>query len=186
MDNTHIIETALLLLLAFLIGCAIGWFIRTRFFGAPGIGAAAAPESAPEPASAESPAPAPAPAAETPPAPAASAAPKTQAKSSSSAKKPAAKRTATRKPAAASAPAAEEGRPEALSAPRGGQKDDLKKISGVGPKLEGKLNDLGVYHFDQIAAWDKKTIAWVDTHLSFRGRIERDNWVKQAKAFAKE
>ncbi|MGI9406394.1 MAG: hypothetical protein ACR2O4_08485 [Hyphomicrobiaceae bacterium] len=76
---------------------------------------------------------------------------------------------------------AEGGRPEVLGAPRGGTADDLKQISGVGPKLEGLLNELGFFHFDQIAAWTSANIAWVDTHLGFKGRIERDDWVEQAK-----
>ena len=63
--------------------------------------------------------------------------------------------------------------------------DDLKVISGVGPALEKKLNDLGVYRFEQIASWKKADIEWVDDQLKFRGRIERDDWVKQAKKLAK-
>ena len=58
-------------------------------------------------------------------------------------------------------------------------------ISGVGPKLEGVLNDLGVYQFSQVASWKKADIAYVDERLKFKGRIERDDWVKQAKALAK-
>ncbi|MEM8801132.1 MAG: 50S ribosomal protein L21 [Pseudomonadota bacterium] len=67
-----------------------------------------------------------------------------------------------------------------LEAPRDGQADDLKKISGVGPKLEGLLHENGVYHFDQIAAWTKDEIAYMDDQLSFKGRIERDGWLDQA------
>jgi NADH-quinone oxidoreductase subunit E len=63
--------------------------------------------------------------------------------------------------------------------------DDLKLISGVGPKIEAILNDLGIYRFEQIAAWKKAERQWVDGHLKFGGRIERDDWVKQAKALAK-
>lgn len=72
-----------------------------------------------------------------------------------------------------------------LSAARPEGKDDLKLISGVGPKLEQTLNDLGVYHFDQVAKWKKKDIAWVDDNLRFKGRIERDDWMSQAKILAK-
>ncbi len=72
-------------------------------------------------------------------------------------------------------------KPPVLSAPRNGKADDLKKIRGVGPKLEKTLNNLGVYHFDQISSWNADEIAWVDDNLSFRGRIERDGWVSQAK-----
>lgn len=63
--------------------------------------------------------------------------------------------------------------------------DDLKLISGVGPKLEGTLNGLGVFKFSQIAKWTKDEIDWVDDYLSFKGRIERDDWISQAAALAK-
>lgn len=66
-----------------------------------------------------------------------------------------------------------------------GQKDDLKLISGVGPVLEGKLNDLGITTYAQVAKLTKKQIAEVDDRLSFKGRIERDDWKAQAKALAK-
>lgn len=79
----------------------------------------------------------------------------------------------------------EESEPELLSAPREGRAaDDLKKISGVGPKLETLLNDMGFWHYDQIAAWGPAEIAWVDARLKFKGRIERDNWVAQAAELA--
>jgi len=74
--------------------------------------------------------------------------------------------------------------PQFLSQARGGQADDLKRIKGVGPKLEGILNDLGIYHFDQVAGWNTKDIAVVNDRLNFRGRVERDGWVKQAKLLA--
>ncbi|ODT69779.1 MAG: NADH-quinone oxidoreductase subunit E [Pelagibacterium sp. SCN 63-23] len=66
-----------------------------------------------------------------------------------------------------------------------GAADDLKMISGVGPVIEGKLNALGITRFDQIAKFKKADIAHVDDALDFRGRIERDDWIKQAKALAK-
>ncbi|MFK7794618.1 MAG: hypothetical protein AB8B89_04655 [Gammaproteobacteria bacterium] len=59
--------------------------------------------------------------------------------------------------------------------------DDLKLIKGIGPKLEGILNDLGVYKFSQIAAWTQKDIDEISTKLgSFKDRISRDDWVKKA------
>ena len=73
-----------------------------------------------------------------------------------------------------------------LTEARDGKADDLKKISGVGPKLEGLLNENGVFHFDQIAAWTPSEIAYMDDQLSFKGRIERDGWIDQAKQFASE
>ncbi|WP_192180960.1 NADH-quinone oxidoreductase subunit E [Mesorhizobium amorphae] len=63
--------------------------------------------------------------------------------------------------------------------------DDLKLISGVGPKIEGTLHELGIFTFAQVASWKKAERDWVDGYLSFHGRIERDDWVKQAKALAK-
>ena len=64
--------------------------------------------------------------------------------------------------------------------------DDLKKLSGVGPALEKKLHENGVTSFAQIAAWGPEDIADMDDKLSFKGRIERDGWVEQAKAFEAE
>ncbi|MFB9150779.1 NADH:ubiquinone oxidoreductase [Roseovarius ramblicola] len=76
-------------------------------------------------------------------------------------------------------------RPAALDAPREGKADDLKKIKGVGPKLEKLINEMGFYHFDQIAGWTEAEIAWVDDNLKgFKGRVSRDNWVAQAKILA--
>ncbi len=91
---------------------------------------------------------------------------------------------APEKPAAPAAAVAESA-PETLSAPRDGGADDLKKISGVGPKLEAVLNELGFWHYDQIASWTAAEIAWVDSRLKFKGRIERDNWMAQAAELAK-
>ena len=66
-----------------------------------------------------------------------------------------------------------------------GDADDLKKISGVGPVLEGKLNALGITSFAQIAAFSAQDIEKVDEVLNFKGRIERDNWLEQAAELAK-
>ena len=74
--------------------------------------------------------------------------------------------------------------PALLSAAREGGADDLKLIKGVGPKLEGVLNDMGIYHFDQIAVWTASEVAWVDGRLKFKGRIDRDGWIDQAKSLA--
>ena len=64
--------------------------------------------------------------------------------------------------------------------------DDLKLLSGVGPALEKKLHENGVISFAQIAAWGDADIAEFDEKLSFKGRIEREGWVEQAKALAAE
>ena len=64
--------------------------------------------------------------------------------------------------------------------------DDLTKISGVGPVIVKKLNALGITTFEQIAAFTPEQIAEVDEKLNFKGRIERDDWVQQAKDFIAE
>ena len=81
-------------------------------------------------------------------------------------------------------PVAADGKPSLLDAPRDGKADDLKRIGGVGPRMEETLNELGIYHFDQIAAWRDAEIDWVDSRVSFSGRIRRDNWVEQARILA--
>jgi small subunit ribosomal protein S2 len=81
--------------------------------------------------------------------------------------------------AAASAPEPVE-QFERLSAPRGAP-DELTKLHGVGPQLEKKLNDAGVYHFWQIAAMQPADAATLDTDLKLNGRIGRDGWVEQAR-----
>ena len=59
--------------------------------------------------------------------------------------------------------------------------DDLKRIRGVGPKLEDMLHDLGVYTFAQMAAWSEAEIDSVDENLTaFKGRVRRDDWRAQA------
>lgn len=76
-------------------------------------------------------------------------------------------------------------RPEALTQAREGGADDLKRIKGIGPKLEKLCNELGFYHFDQIAGWSADEVAWVNANLAgFKGRVSRDNWVEQAKLLA--
>ncbi|MEH6522192.1 NADH:quinone oxidoreductase [Sulfitobacter sp.] len=118
------------------------------------------------------------------------AAPKTKAASATKAKAPikaatTPKAKATEKAAKPKVKAADAKPATLLSAARPEGKDDLKLISGVGPKLEQTLNDLGVYHYDQVAKWKKKDIAWVDDNLRFKGRIVRDDWMSQAKILAK-
>lgn len=150
------------------------------------VATAAAPTAvAAEPAPKEEPA---APAPEPKAAPAAAAKPKAPAKKKAAPAKKAAPKAAAKaaKPSApARKPVAKDGKPELLTKARGGKADDLKMIKGVGPGLEKKLNDLGIYHYDQVAGLRKKEIGWVDDQLSFKGRIERDEWVKQAKVLAR-
>lgn len=144
----------------------------------------------------------------------ANATPKKAATKKPAAKKPAANKTVTaKKPAAVKKPtAAQLKKEEAVAAaklaalpkgasasdkanavgkkPRGLPKarksgaDDLKLIKGVGPGIEGKLNSQGIFHFDQIAKWGRPEIMWFDTFLSFKGRIDRDEWIKQSGILA--
>ncbi|TPI61777.1 ATP-binding cassette domain-containing protein [Mesorhizobium sp. B3-1-3] len=101
------------------------------------------------------------------------------------AKKPAAKAPA--KKAAAKAPAAKAGGiSNRLDAPRGGKADSLIRIKGIGPVNERKLNEHGIFHFDQIAAWKKADIEAAEAYLAFDGRIAREDWIGQAKTLAKE
>lgn len=62
--------------------------------------------------------------------------------------------------------------------------DDLQLISGIGPKIEATLNSIGIYTYAQVAAWGPAEREWVDGYLNFKGRIERDDWARQAKALA--
>ena len=73
-----------------------------------------------------------------------------------------------------------EEKPGTLSTPQG-QPDDLKRIKGIGPVIERKLNDLGIYHFHQIAAFNDENIRWIDNNVAFPGRVNREQWVSQAK-----
>lgn len=98
------------------------------------------------------------------------------AKAKKAAPKKDAEPKATEAPATEAAPMTYDARPD--------NADDLKQINGVGPKLEGTLNELGFYTFEQIAAWTPENVAYVDARLSFKGRIERDNWIEKAKELA--
>lgn len=98
----------------------------------------------------------------------------TKAERAAKAAKPAARKPiATRRAAAARKPAA---------APRAARADDLKAIGGVGPKLESVLNGLGYTTYAQIAELTADQIAAIEDHVGFKGRIERDDWIGQAKA----
>lgn len=84
------------------------------------------------------------------------------------------------KPIVSSDPA----KPERLSGPRDGDADNLKRVKGIGPANEKKLNAFGIYHFDQIANWTAGQAEWIGKELSFPGRIEREEWIEQAKVLA--
>ncbi|BCH06959.1 branched-chain amino acid ABC transporter ATP-binding protein [Mesorhizobium sp. 131-3-5] len=104
--------------------------------------------------------------------------------------KPLAKPAAPTKPAAKAAPkktaakvpaAKAEGISNRLAAPRGGKADNLTRIKGIGTVNEKKLNEHGIFHFDQIGAWKKADVEAAEAYLAFDGRIAREEWVKQAK-----
>jgi len=107
------------------------------------------------------------------------------------AKKAAKPAPAKKAPKAEAKPAAVKPAKKAVAKPAAAKKaaaksaDDLKQLSGVGPALEKKLNEAGVTTFAQIAGWSKADIADMDEKLSFKGRIDREDWVKQAKKLAK-
>ena len=75
-------------------------------------------------------------------------------------------------------------RPYGLRAPRGNQRDNLKRIRGIGPQNETRLNGIGIWHYGQIAAWSTENIKWISSYLAVSGRIEREKWVDQAKELA--
>ena len=206
------IQTFLLMAIAYILGCVLGcllhqWFgsntISSDTSGATATAAAAvggAAAIAAVPAAAEKPQkPAPKPPVEpveAKPEPVVAKAPKAKAKPKAASKP----KTAAAPVAAAAlggaltldagdekAAAADKlgDRPPALKAARDGKADDLKMVKGIGPQNEGRLNALGTYHFDQIASWNKKQCTWVGSYLAFQGRIEREEWVKQAKVLAK-
>lgn len=89
-----------------------------------------------------------------------------------------ASKTKTAKPAAAKATEAKPAAPKAGKAAAGG---DLKKLSGVGPALEKKLIAAGVTSLEQVATWTEADVTKIDEELSFKGRIEREGWIAQAK-----
>ena len=113
--------------------------------------------------------------------------PKAEAKPKAAAKPKAdVKSDVAEEPKAVSAPKAKKPQVLYTDGATDGEPDDLKKIKGIGPKFEADLNAKGVYYFRQIAAWSADDIKMVDEIIdSFPGRIERDEWVKQAAEFEK-
>jgi len=100
------------------------------------------------------------------------------------AKKPA-KAKAEKAPAPAKAPAAKKAAKPAKAEAAPAAADDLKKLTGVGPALEKKLIAAGITSYAQIAAWTDADVAAIDEQLSFKGKIEREGWIDQAKELAK-
>lgn len=200
----HIAETASLVLAAYLLGCVVAYAARYALYAL-----RRRPASKQAPAPVILPVDAPVRRAPTPAARLARAAeeaapvalplpvqpevatapvrvtPKPSAKPKAVAR-PKAKRAAAAKTKSTPPPKVLDPKPAALLRPRRGKADDLKAIKGIGPKIEASLNNLGVYHFDQIAAWTKLNTEWVDGQLAFKGRIAREQWIEQAIALAKK
>ena len=154
-----IIQSLLLMAIAYILGCIIGCILRKLFAEpekpaveaapiatAAAVAAKSEPESLPEPKA-----------------------------------KPAAKPKAAPKPKATAKPKTRTTKTKAKPA----AKDDLKRIKGIGPQNEGRLNKAGITQFAQIAGWNAKDQREMGERLSFPGRIEREEWVKQAKVLAK-
>jgi NADH-quinone oxidoreductase subunit E len=76
-------------------------------------------------------------------------------------------------------------KPVLLSAPRDGKGDDLRLMWGVAEKLQEKLNQMGIWHFDQIAKWTPDEVEWFEASMQgFKGRVERDKWIEQCQKLA--
>ncbi|WP_018857052.1 5' DNA nuclease [Rhizobium sp. 42MFCr.1] len=96
--------------------------------------------------------------------------------------RPAPARKAAEKVKLSVVPAEPVAKPAAKPASRARRADDLKQISGIGPKIEQVLNSKGIRSFAVIAGWSDEDAARIDAELGFDGRIARDGWVGQAKA----
>jgi predicted flap endonuclease-1-like 5' DNA nuclease len=79
----------------------------------------------------------------------------------------------------------DDGKPIGLTRPRPRGKDNLRRIEGLSPLDESTLNNLGIYHFDQIAGWDAAAVSWMENHVFARGRIGREAWQEQARLLSK-
>ena len=156
-----ILQTLLLMAIAYILGCILGCLFHQWFGSAPKAAIAAAPVAAAAAVAAPR---------VTPPAPP---------------PPPAPKPVAVAKPVAAKPKAAPAKKRVSKPKPKPAAKDDLKRIKGIGPQNEARLNAIGYTAFAQVAAWTKKEQADIGERLAFPGRIEREDWVKQAKVLAK-
>ncbi|MCR6646593.1 MAG: hypothetical protein NVV62_19780 [Terricaulis sp.] len=89
-------------------------------------------------------------------------------------------------PAPPPRPSVRSKKPLMLASARNGAPDDFTLIEGVTLLQQTTLYSIGVFHFDQIAAWTPENVAWVDQYLRLRGRIEEEEWVEQAADLARE
>ena len=171
----HIIETSLLVLVTYLLACATGYGVHRILYAArgtrqvqPGLAAVAA-DSVPRPKRVMTPA------------------ARLAASVSDDPSPPlplSGREPAGRAPHRQSVQNPDAPRPAAMSRPRAEGPDNLKRIKGIGPKIEAALNELGVYHLDQIAQWSRSNVDWVDKQLVLRGRIIRERWIEQAAELA--
>jgi len=153
-----LLELLIWVLIAFFVGCLLGYLLRMMF--------GAKPEVA-QPVTVVSPKPMAKPVSELPPPP----------------PLPPAVPLPAMPPTPLASPAPQ--RPKGIAKARDDKPDDLQRISGIGPVNEKVLHGLGTYHFDQIAAWTADEVQWVDDHLKFNGRIAREEWIRQARLLAK-
>ncbi len=75
-------------------------------------------------------------------------------------------------------------KPLILTTPRPTGKDPLIKIKGINSKIEVDLNNLGIYHFEQISCWSNKNSEWIEEFLLLPGIARNNQWVEQAKILA--
>lgn len=73
-------------------------------------------------------------------------------------------------------------KPLILGVPRPKGKDNLQDIDGIDSNLEKELNELGIYHFDQIAKWSTKNAEWVEIFLNIQGQVYSEKWIRQASS----
>lgn len=76
-------------------------------------------------------------------------------------------------------------RPKTLKKARSGGPDNLTLIDGVGNAIERKLHELGIYHFDQVAGWSDAEATWIGNEIGFPGRVQRENWIGDARTLAR-
>lgn len=75
-------------------------------------------------------------------------------------------------------------KPLILASPRQSGKDNLLKIKGINETIENDLNDLGIFHFDQMSKWSAKNCDWVEEFLQLKGCVKKYQWVDQARILA--
>ena len=75
-------------------------------------------------------------------------------------------------------------KPLIMGVPRPKGKDDLQEIDGIDATLEYELNELGIYHYDQISKWSSKNSEWIEVFLNIHGQVSSDNWISQASSLS--